>query len=301
MAEVDHFAYGLVTPVTAYVISVLGSLLGLNCTVRARNAPSARRRVWFLLLAAWAIGGTGIWTMHFIAMIGFGVSGTEIRYDVPLTTASALIAVVVVGVGLVVAGLGRPRAPKIILGGLFAGLGVAAMHYTGMAAMRFDGSVRYDDLLVAASVAIAIVAATAALWFTVTVRRPVAIFTSALVMGLAVCGMHYTGMYAMEVHVHDDGGQLSGSTAFALILPIILLVILVVIALIYAVLAVPTVEDLAGAAYVDARHAGRELAASGPPEPSPPAGSLVADRTGGHGNPSARRQSIPRATRRRRS
>jgi NO-binding membrane sensor protein with MHYT domain len=264
MAEIDHFTYGLITPGLAYALSVLGSLLGLTCTAKARSADSAGRRAWFLLLAAWAIGGTGIWVMHFMAMLGFGVDGSEIRYDVPLTTASAIIAITVVAVGLYTAGIGRPTPLKIILGGTFAGLGVASMHYTGMAAMQINGTVNYDNMLVAASIAIAVVAATVALWFTVAVRKPIAIIGSALVMGVAVCGMHYTGMYAMEVHVHGTEAALTGSTAFGLILPIVLLVIFVVIGLIYAVLTAPTDEDRAGAAYLDARIANRAAPRAAP-------------------------------------
>jgi NO-binding membrane sensor protein with MHYT domain len=256
VAEVDHFTYGLITPALAYGLSVLGSLLGLICTAMARGATGARR-AWFLLLAAWAIGGTGIWVMHFIAMLGFGVEGSEIRYDVPITTASAVIAITVVGVGLFTAGIGRPGRLKILLGGTFAGLGVASMHYTGMAAMNINGDVVYDDRLVVASVAIAVAAATVALWFTVTVRRAFAIAGSALVMGVAVSGMHYTGMAAMRVHLHDAVGPLGGSTAAGLLLPIVLLVVLVIIGLTYALLATPTEEDRAGAAYLDARLAGR--------------------------------------------
>jgi NO-binding membrane sensor protein with MHYT domain len=288
MAEIDHFTFGPITPALAYALSVLGALLGLTCTVRARQADSGVRRGWFLLLAAWAIGGTGIWVMHFIAMLGFGVRGSEIRYDVPTTTASALIAIVVVGVGLFTVGFGRPHPIKIILGGAFAGLGVASMHYTGMAAMRINGTVVYDDLLVAASVAIAVVAATVALWFTVSVRKTVSLVASSLVMGVAVAGMHYTGMFAMEVHVHEAGGPLSGSTVYALVLPIVLLVILVLVGLVYAVLAAPTAEDRAGATYLDARIAGRQQPGSaaappkvnGQPGPTPP-----------------RRQTVPRAQR----
>lgn len=258
LAEIDHFTYGPITPALAYALSALGSLLGLTCTVRARNADTAGRRAWYLLLAGWAIGGTGIWVMHFIAMLGFGVEGSEIRYDIPITTASAIIAIVVVAIGLFTVGIGRPHPLKIILGGTFAGLGVAAMHYTGMAAMQIHGTVDYDDTLVALSVAIAVVAATVALWFTVTVRKPIAVVASALVMGVAVCGMHYTGMFAMSVHLHGTSGPLTGSTSFGLLLPIMLLVILVVIGLIYAVLAAPTEEDRAGAAYLEERLARRE-------------------------------------------
>jgi NO-binding membrane sensor protein with MHYT domain len=305
VAEIDHFTYGVVTPVLAYAMSVLGSLLGLTCTVQARAARSTGRRAWFLLLAAWAIGGTGIWVMHFIAMIGFGVDGSNIRYDVPVTTASAIIAITVVAVGLITAGIGKPNPLKIILGGTFAGLGVASMHYTGMAAMQIEGTVTYDDLRVAASIAIAVVAATVALWFTVTVRKVAAIIASALVMGVAVTGMHYTGMSAMTVHLHDTGDTLTGSTPFGLLLPIVLLVIFVIMGLFYAVLSAPTDEDRAGAAYLDARLAGRAQPAASPPAGAPaspmppmppmngappPAASKVVN---GHPAPAVRRPPSP--------
>jgi NO-binding membrane sensor protein with MHYT domain len=281
LAEIDHFTYGLVTPVLAYAMSVLGSLLGLTCTALARAARTNGRRAWFLGLAAWAIGGTGIWVMHFIAMIGFGVDGSEIRYDVPITTASAVIAITVVAVGLAVAGFGRPHPLKIVIGGTFAGLGVASMHYTGMAAMQIHGTVVYDDLRVAASIAIAVVAATVALWFTVTVRKTVAIIASALVMGVAVSGMHYTGMSAMTVHQRDDGSVLTGSTPFGLLLPIVLLVIFVIMGLFYAVLSAPTEEDRAGAAYLDARLTGRlDSGAGAPAAPAAPPPAVPPPATG---------------------
>ncbi|WP_345073559.1 MHYT domain-containing protein [Phytohabitans flavus] len=142
--EIHHFEYGWITPTLSYALSVLGSLLGLTCAVRVREATTQAQRAWWLMLAAWAIGGTAIWSMHFMAMLGFSVVGQQIRYDVALTAASALIAVVVVGIGLFIAALGRPTIVKILLGGLFAGLGVAAMHYTGMAAMRVEAEIHYD-------------------------------------------------------------------------------------------------------------------------------------------------------------
>jgi NO-binding membrane sensor protein with MHYT domain len=257
MGEIDHFTYGIITPTLSYALSVLGSLLGLTCATRVRDAPTAGRRAWWLIMAAWAIGGTGIWVMHFMAMLGFGVTGTAIRYDVATTAASAVIAIVVVGIGLFIVGLGRPTVVKVLFGGLFAGLGVAAMHYTGMYAMRLDGRVDYDRDLVVASIVIAVVAATVALWLCITVRRPLAIIGSALVMGVAVNGMHFTAMFAMSVHLHEPTGGLTGATAANLLVPIVLAVIFVVIGLIYAMLAAPTDEDRAGAAYMDARLNGR--------------------------------------------
>ena len=100
MAEVHHFDYGWITPIMAYCLSVLGSLLGLICTSRARRLSTARERSSWLVLAAVSIGGTGIWVMHFMAMIGFGVVGSEIRYDIAITALSVVVAVAVVGLGL---------------------------------------------------------------------------------------------------------------------------------------------------------------------------------------------------------
>lgn len=196
--------------------------------------------------------------MHFLAMLGFTVTGAQIRYDVPLTVASALIAIVVVGIGLFVAGFGRRGPARIITGGLFAGVGVAAMHYTGMGAMRLDGVVDYDPGLVAASVVIAVVAATVALWFTVTLRRRAVIFGAALVMGVAVCGMHYTGMAAMSVRLGPPSSAITGASAMSLLVPIALLVLLVIGGLVFAIGAAPSDDDFAGRAYLEARQAQRE-------------------------------------------
>lgn len=276
MAEIHHFEYGLITPILSYALSVLGSLLGLTCAIRVHEATTPGRRAWWLILAAWAIGGTAIWTMHFMAMLGFGVVGTQIRYDIPITAASAVIAIVVVGIGLFIVGLGRPSALKIVVAGLLTGLGVAAMHYTGMAAMRLDGRVDYDLRRVGASIVIAVVAATVALWLTVVVRGAGAIIGSAPVMGVAVNGMHFTGMSAMSVHLDPSVGAISGATALTLLVPIVVAVIVVVIGLIYAVLAAPTEEDRAGAAYVDARITSR---LSAPSEPPPSPSGLTTRRT----------------------
>jgi len=265
MAQINHFDHGWFTPAISYVLSVLGSLLGLICAVRFRTAPSAGWRTWWLSLAAVAIGGTGIWTMHFVAMLGFSVAGTRIRYDVGLTAASAIIAVVTVGLGLIVALLGeQARRIRIVLGGLLAGLGVAAMHYTGMAAMRLNGDITYERSRVAESVVIAVVAATVAIWLTLTVTKPAVIFASALVMGVAVNGMHFTGMSAMSVHETQPTGPLAGAAASSLLIPIGLAVVFGVFGLVYALAAAPTEEDRAAAAYLEARRQGLS-AATAPP------------------------------------
>ncbi|WP_089157903.1 MHYT domain-containing protein [Micromonospora sp. NBS 11-29] len=269
MGEINHFEYGWITPALSYALSVLGSALGLVCAGRIRSATGAGQRAWWGLLAAWALGGTAIWAMHFMAMLGFAVSGTRIRYDVPLTAASTAIAVGAVGIGLAIVGTGRLAAPRLIAGGFFTGAGVAAMHYTGMAAMRLDGRLDYDPLRVALSIVIAVVAATVALWLAMTVRRGLAIIASALVMGVAVNGMHFTGMSALSVHLHETRGASAGTEVSSLLVPIVLAVVFGVVGLVYALLAAPSDDDRAGAAYVAARLDAASPTATTDPAPDP--------------------------------
>ncbi|MEU8237559.1 MHYT domain-containing protein [Actinoplanes missouriensis] len=266
MAEIHHFDHGWVTPAVSYLLSVLGSLLGLTAAVRLRQSKSGGERAWWLTLAAVAIGATGIWSMHFVAMTGFSVTGTPIRYDIGLTIASAVIAFVAVGVGLAIALLGTaaPRT-RILIGGVLAGLGVAAMHYTGMAAMRLRGEIHYSGREVALSVAIAVVAATVALWLTLVVKTPVVIFISALVMGVAVNGMHFTGMAAMSVLPEQSFGSVAGATASGLLVPIGAAVVFAVLGMVYALAAAPSEEDREAAAYLASRLESRPEPAAGTP------------------------------------
>ncbi|MFD7029913.1 MHYT domain-containing protein [Streptomyces sp. NPDC059917] len=218
MGHLDHAAYGWLTPVLSYVMACIGSALGLRCTVQALAATGRSRRNW-LLTAASAIA-TGIWTMHFVAMLGFGVTGTEIHFNVPLTLLSLVGALLVVGAGVFAVGYGRDRGRALVLGGLTTGLGVASMHYLGMAALRMHGRVSYDPLVVGLSVAIAVVAATAALWAAVNIKSPVAVAVASLVMGAAVSSMHYTGMLAVSVQVTPSDAPLSGAPLMQFVFPL---------------------------------------------------------------------------------
>lgn len=218
---VDGFTYGLLTPVTAFVMAAVGSALGLRCTMRALTVEPARRAGW-LLLGAVAIG-TGIFTMHFIAMMGFTADSVHIGYDVPITLASLGVAILVVGVGVFIVGyLGR-TAFALTTGGVITGLGVAAMHYLGMAGMKMDrGRLVYDGMVVALSVLIAVVAATAALWLSMTVKRFGVAVGAALIMGVAVSGMHYTGMAALEVQAQAVNGAAEGRSPAEILAPILI-------------------------------------------------------------------------------
>ena len=271
MAQIHHFEYGALTPTVSYILSVLGSLLGLTSAVRLRSAKTGGERFWWLTLAAVAIGATGIWSMHFVAMLGFDVDGTPIRYDIGLTVASAVIALVSVGAGLAIALLGRSASRiRILIGGVLAGLGVAAMHYTGMAAMELRGEIHYAGREVAASIAIAVVAATVALWLTLVVSKPLAIFASALVMGIAVNGMHFTGMLAMSVLPETGSfGSVEGATAANLLVPVGGAVVFAIIGMGYALVSAPTEEDRAAALYLRERIDSRQAQAQAAPAQAP--------------------------------
>jgi len=241
--ELNHFTYGWINPTLAYGISFFGSLLGLICTAKARGYRGAGHPTRWLVLAAVAIGGTGIWVMHFMAMLGFTVAGDDVRYDVSITLASAVAAVGVVGVGLFIVGTGDLSLPRLLGGGVFTGVGVAVMHYLGMAAMRVHGDIGYNTTLVAASVAIAVVAATVALWFTVVIQTPGLITLAAAIMGVAVCGMHYTGMAALEVHAVAGRTQVGGVEPFNFLMPVVMLAGVAMIMVLYTVLTAPEEDE----------------------------------------------------------
>ncbi|MFF0447818.1 MHYT domain-containing protein [Streptomyces sp. NPDC004609] len=217
----DGFSYGLVTPVAAYVMACLGAALGLRCTTRSVRNTESFKAGW-LALGATSIG-SGIWTMHFIAMMGFTVDEVPITYDRPITFASLAVAIVMVGIGIFIVGYRGATPMALITGGTVTGLGVASMHYLGMAGMRLQGSIKYDTFTVVLSVVVAVVAATAALWAAVSIHGFLASLGASLVMGVAVTGMHYTGMAAVSVHLHGVPTSAGvGESATTLLLPMLL-------------------------------------------------------------------------------
>nr|MBS0021520.1 hypothetical protein [Gammaproteobacteria bacterium] len=187
-------SYDVLLVTLSYTVSVMGSFIALVLTKYALMKAQSERG-YFRLLAAISLGGVGIWSMHFIGMLAFNLN-VPITYDWLLTSASLAIAVVVVYGGFFAITRGDPRLPKLVLAGSIVGVGVAAMHYSGMEAMQLQATFEYDARIVAVSIAIAIVASIVALWLAAHVTEIWQMIVSALVMGVAVCGMHYTAMAA---------------------------------------------------------------------------------------------------------
>lgn len=209
------------TPGIAYVVSVIGSYLGLSFMVRARSRTGATRWQW-LGLASLSIGGMAVWSMHFIAMMGFSAPGTAIRYDLVLTVLSGLLAVAVMAIALSLT-IVKKGTMWLLLGGVIAGIGVVTMHYTGMASMNMRGEMHHDPLWVSAAIVIALVAATTALWFASRLQGQVAILSASLIMAVAVSSMHYAGMAGVHIDPPEGTNQsaLEGYTAIDLMLPVI--------------------------------------------------------------------------------
>ncbi len=300
MAEVHQFTYGVFNPIAAGLLGFIGSFLGLQCTARARAARTRGRRTRWLVIAAFAIGGAAIWLMHFAAILGFDVPASPVRYDLAVAAGSLVIAVVTVGIGLLIAGHGRRNVPRTLLAGLITGGGVVAMHYTGMAGLNIAGTMHYDPGLVAASALIAVLAATLALWFTVSVDGGVRISGAAAVMAVAVCGMHYTAMAAMSVHLTAvPPGGVRGIRPLMMIVPITVISAVTILGVALSALQAMTDEEFTDGAGTPRRgaHAGTTNAwslrqasitadtrrAGGPrpsPRPVPLRPPVVADRVG---------------------
>jgi NO-binding membrane sensor protein with MHYT domain len=254
VAEVHHFTYGAFNPVAAYLLAFLGSFLGLLSAGRAREARTRGRRTRWLVIAAFSIGGGAIWLMHFTAMLGFDVPDSPVRYSPAITMLSLALSIVTVGIGLMVVGHGGRSLVKITAAGPLTGLGVLAMHYTGMEGLNVAGTIHYQPTLVIASGIIAITAATVALWFSVAVRGWGRMLGAAAVMGVAVCGMHYTGMAAMSVQLGPVPGQVvAGLRPMVMIVPITLITAATILGVALSALQAMTEEEFTDGAGIPRR------------------------------------------------
>ena len=179
-------------------VAILASYTALDLTERIATAKGRAVHLW-TAGGAFAMG-TGVWSMHFIGMLAFKLP-IELGYDVSLTLLSLLIGILSSGFALWL--VSQPRLPawQLAFGALVMGAGISAMHYTGMAAMRMQPGIDYDPTLFGASLLIAVGASGAALWIAFRLRQhsPYVILIrggAAVIMGMAIVGMHYTAMAA---------------------------------------------------------------------------------------------------------
>ena len=179
-------------------VAILASYTALDMAGRIATTKGRAAHLW-TVGGALAMG-VGVWSMHFIGMLAFSLP-IDLGYDFGITALSLLIAILSSGFALWL--VSQPQLPawQLGFGALVMGAGISAMHYTGMAAMRMTPGIDYDPSLFGASLLIAVGASAAALWIAFRLRQntPYVRFArggAAVVMGLAIVGMHYTGMAA---------------------------------------------------------------------------------------------------------
>lgn len=181
------------------VLAVLASYTALSLAARVPHVEQAKAWWW---LGGGAIGmGIGIWAMHFVGMLAFHLP-IPVAYDIPMTIASVMMAITASGFALYLIRHGIQRWRSLFSSALLMGSGIAAMHYTGMAALRMSPAIQYDPATVALSLLIAFGASLFALKlaFHHQEAEPTLFSAkqalSALLMGAAIAGMHYVGMGA---------------------------------------------------------------------------------------------------------
>ncbi|MCO7521006.1 MULTISPECIES: EAL domain-containing protein [unclassified Pseudomonas] len=196
-------------------VAILASYTALDLTGRI---ATAKGRAVYLWMGGGAFAmGIGIWSMHFIGMLAFSLP-IELGYDAALTALSLLIAVASSGFALWL--VSQPKLPwlQLAFGALIMGTGIACMHYMGMAALRMQPGIDYDPTLFGASLGIAVGASAAALWIAFRLRQHTPYVRqirglAAVVMGIAIVGMHYTGMAAANFPAGSFCGALATGLA----------------------------------------------------------------------------------------
>ena len=190
--------YETLLVVTSILVAILASYTALDMAGRINSSSKKTASLW-LAGGAFAMG-IGVWSMHFIGMLAFRLP-IALGYDLGITFLSLLIAVTASGFALWRINQAHLTMKVWASSAVIMGTAIAAMHYTGMAAMRMSPGIQYDPLLFAVSILIAIAASGAALWIAVALRHNTpnvrrARAGASVVMGIAIVGMHYTGMAA---------------------------------------------------------------------------------------------------------
>ncbi len=177
------------------MIAVLASYVALDLAGRVTATRGYARLAW--LIGGATAMGTGIWSMHYTGMLAYRLP-MRVYYHVPTVALSLLAAIFASFVALIIVSRPRVKTMHVIAGGFPMGFGIAAMHYTGMAAMRLGAMHHYHHGLWSLSIVFAVVISMVALWLTFRFReenqKPVLKALAAVVMGLAIPVMHYTGM-----------------------------------------------------------------------------------------------------------
>ncbi|QXX76246.1 MHYT domain-containing protein [Methylovirgula sp. HY1] len=173
------------------VMAIQGSYVGLQLAAGLDSTGGSMRK---LLLAGSAITlAVGIWSMHFVGMLAAHLP-RDIDFVVLPTLISFLTCVIVVGIGVCAVHMAGPQWIRITSGALAMGTGIFLMHYIGMSAVQGSEYLSYNPIPGVLAFVIAVVTSGVALWMLDRTTQPLPIWLAAIVLGIAVSGMHYTAM-----------------------------------------------------------------------------------------------------------
>jgi diguanylate cyclase len=194
--------YNLLLVILSIIIAIVSSYTSLKLVNRLFHSNGIKRFIW-ILSGAFTLG-CGIWSMHFIAMLAFHLS-IPVTYDFLLVMLSIILSVFSCGIAFFIVSRGLKRKIHLLIGAIFIGTGIVSMHYIGMAAMEMQATIHYNNLLFVLSVIIAFIASLTALYLLFYFQSSsdslgyrLRMLGSSLIMGIAISGMHYTGMAAAD-------------------------------------------------------------------------------------------------------
>jgi len=199
-------------------VAVLAGIMALQLAGMARGGKHRLNRQVYLLSGAFVLG-SGVWSMHFIGMLAYSACSTA-RYDPVITLLSMLPSFLASWIALVLLAQKRVSLWQLVISGVSVGAGIGIMHYSGMAAVHTSRILRFEPIMFSVSIAVAVVLSILALWLRFGLlankrfgQHEINLLSGA-VLGLAISGMHYTGMEAVRFLPNPESEWLLESNAY---------------------------------------------------------------------------------------
>ncbi len=216
--------YDMAQVALSLLVAMLAGIMAMQLAGTARTEKHPLNKHVTLICGAFVLG-TGVWSMHFIGMLAFSICSTA-SYDPAITLLSMLPSFLASWVALHLLAQERVSTWQLVSGGLSVGTGIGVMHYSGMAAIHKSILLRFDPTMFAVSIVVAIALSIVALWlrFGLVTNRGLSKewvnVLSGTLIGIAISGMHYTGMQAARYIAPLDPGPVATSSNFSLALAI---------------------------------------------------------------------------------
>ncbi|RZL71333.1 MAG: hypothetical protein EOP32_40205 [Rhodococcus sp. (in: high G+C Gram-positive bacteria)] len=274
--DLQHFSMGTWIVGLAAVTAFIGVFVGIASARKAVTAPNPRQRYLWLAWGALSIGGIGAWLPHYIAMVGFEVYGSVVRYDVLWIVISFVVPVAAAAVALLI--ISPPptkhRMPsstvemgRLAGGAVLLGVGFAGMHLAIVSSLEIQGSVDFDPLFTAAAAVIGLLVGAGIMWSISTLESRALRLIASVVVAVGLVAMHYTGVFGLSVTVDPTVARPDGLEVFSILFPVFVLGMLVVTIPITALLMAPDrvaaelelEADMLAAESLAAESRGREL------------------------------------------